>query len=76
MEKKVPYPATGPMTVNQSIIANMPGLRAENLDCFLLILHFNKFYGYEGCSMSSPKPRISLKNPSPSVPPRNLLLDV
>lgn len=53
--KKVSYPATRPMIVNQSIIANMPGLRVENLVHSLPILQFNKFYGYETCSISAQK---------------------
>lgn len=65
-EKKVPYPATRPMIADQSI-TDTPGLLAENLVCFLPILQFNKFHAYETCSMSSQKPRISLKKP-PSSP--------
>ena len=54
-KKKAPYPATSPMIVNQSIIANMPGLRVENVVCFQPILQFNKFYGYETHSTYSQK---------------------
>ena len=43
------------MIVNQSIIANMPGLRVENVVCFQPILQFNKFYGYETHSTYSQK---------------------
>lgn len=51
------------MIVNQNIIANMLGLRVENVVCFQPILQFNKFHGYETHSTYSQKPRISLKNP-------------
>lgn len=73
MEKKVAYPATRPMAVNQSIIANKPGRRAENLACSLRGLQFNKFYGYERCSVF-----FSLKNRiSPKIyPQRTVLLEV
>ena len=57
------------MIVNQSIIANMPGLRVENVVCFQPILQFNKFYGYETHSTYSQKTKISLKNhPPQSIP--------
>lgn len=55
------------MIVNHSIIANMSGLRTENMVCSLPMLQFNKFYGYETCSMSS-KAQNKPKDPPQSIP--------